>query len=160
MEGNAIEEFPVEVGEWTEMQGMNLSNNKLTTFPVGIFNMKQLTYLDLSGNNITGNFLNVFIHYIEILTHISYPSIEELVVFLWTSFIKENDRISLYLLVLSRKKYYYITLFFLEIDVDRLYTSLPNLTQLMLIGNPVAETMKTELENHEKKPKTLKLLLV
>lgn len=82
VEGNAIEEFPVEVGEWTEMQGMNLSNNKLTTFPVGIFNMKQLTYLDLSGNNITGNFLNVFIHYIEILTHISYPSIEELVVFL------------------------------------------------------------------------------
>ncbi|CAG9539712.1 unnamed protein product [Cercopithifilaria johnstoni] len=100
VEGNAIEEFPVEVGEWTEMQGMNLSNNKLTTFPVGVFNMKQLTYLDLSGNNI------------------------------------------------------------IEIDVDRLYTSLPNLTQLMLLGNPVAETVKIELENHEKKPKTLKLLLV
>ncbi|VDP12470.1 unnamed protein product [Onchocerca flexuosa] len=100
VEGNAIEEFPVEVGEWTEMQGMNLSNNKLTTFPVGIFNMKQLSYLNLSGNNIT------------------------------------------------------------EIDIDRLYTSLPNLTQLLLFGNPVAETMKTELENHEKKPKTLKLLLV
>lgn len=47
----------MEVGGWTEMQGMNLSNNKLTTFPAGIFNMKQLTYLDLSGNNITGNFL-------------------------------------------------------------------------------------------------------
>lgn len=78
MEGNAIEEFPVEVGEWTEMQGMNLSNNKLTTFPAGIFNMKQLTYLDLSGNNITGNLSYIFIHCSKTWLHILYQVKKEL----------------------------------------------------------------------------------
>lgn len=47
-----------------------------------------------------------------------------------------------------------------EIDIDRLYASLPNLTQLTLSGNPVAETLRNELENHAKKRKTLELVLV
>lgn len=55
MEGNEIEEIPEEFEQWTSMRGINAANNKLTTFPQGIFSMKDLAILDLSGNQIEGS---------------------------------------------------------------------------------------------------------
>ncbi|ETN81776.1 hypothetical protein RB195_001686 [Necator americanus] len=52
MEGNEIEEIPDEFEQWTSMRGINAANNKLSTFPKGIFSMKNLAILDLSGNQI------------------------------------------------------------------------------------------------------------
>ncbi|KHN85493.1 Leucine-rich repeat-containing protein 20 [Toxocara canis] len=98
-EGNKIEEFPEEMAQWIGMKGMNIANNKLSTFPLSIYSMKQLSFLDISGNSIE------------------------------------------------------------EIDVDRLYSSLPHLMQLTLTGNPLNATTKSKLEEHSMKPTNLKLVL-
>uniref|UniRef100_A0A915ADI9 Uncharacterized protein n=1 Tax=Parascaris univalens TaxID=6257 RepID=A0A915ADI9_PARUN len=98
VEGNKIEEFPEEMADWTGMKGMNLANNKLSSFPVAIYNMKRLSFLDISGNHIE------------------------------------------------------------VIDVDRLYSSLRNLMQLTLSGNPINEAIKSKLEEHAMKPASLKIV--
>ncbi|VDM51967.1 unnamed protein product, partial [Angiostrongylus costaricensis] len=53
MEGNEIAEIPEKFEQWTSMKGINAANNRLTSFPNGIYNMKHLAILDLSGNLIT-----------------------------------------------------------------------------------------------------------
>lgn len=46
-----------------------------------------------------------------------------------------------------------------DLDVDRIYQSFPELTQLNLAGNPIPEDVKKLLSNSEKKPKLLNLIL-
>lgn len=51
-----------------------------------------------------------------------------------------------------------ILLYLAVIDVDRLYSSLRNLMQLTLSGNPINEAIKSKLEEHAMKPASLKIV--
>lgn len=57
LEGNKIEEVAEEVGDWTDMKGMNLANNAIKALPDGFFKLGGLMLLDLSGNQIQGGWV-------------------------------------------------------------------------------------------------------
>lgn len=51
--------IPAEVGQLTNLEILNLSNNEFTGLPYELGNLKNLKVLDLSGNNYAEQDLDV-----------------------------------------------------------------------------------------------------
>lgn len=43
-----------QFAEWKELRGLNIANNKITSFAESLYSLESLAVLDLSGNSIEG----------------------------------------------------------------------------------------------------------